>query len=56
MKNTKPSTKLTGKKLALKREILRQLSSTDLGRVHGGTCWWPDGIGPRDCGNPIYSA
>lgn len=55
MKHTKPSTKLTGRKLALKREILRQLTSTDLGRVQGGTCG-RDIIDPRECLNPIYSA
>jgi hypothetical protein len=55
MKKTRSDTELPGKKLALKREILRQLTRDDLGRVHGGT--WPNVmIGPNGCFNPIYSA
>jgi hypothetical protein len=57
MKKTKPSMPgdLGRKKLALQRTILRQLTSDDLGRVHGGTCW-DRIIDPNDCHNPIYSA
>ena len=48
------------KKLALKREIVRQLNAHDLSHAHAGT-WLEATPGggppdPRDCLNPIYSA
>lgn len=55
----KTNATLNRKRLELKRAILRQLTTDDLGRADGGHAerdcgdYWP---WPRPCGNPIYSA
>lgn len=55
LKSTKTSPGARAKKLALQRDIVRRLTSEELGRVAGRTNY----ITPLDkagCCNPIYSA
>ena len=52
----KKKIKLATRKLALKREIVKQLNRADLGLIRGGTYEDRDMGDPRDCLNPIYSA